>query len=126
MDREELRSYCLTRKAALEDFPFGEEVAVYKVMGKIFALLPVEGSMTISLKCDPIFAQLLRDTYPAVTPGWHLNKKHWNSVKVDGSIAEDEILEMIDHSYEQVVKGLTRAQRETLAKQIKAAARSMD
>ncbi|MBI1258031.1 MAG: hypothetical protein GC204_11220 [Chloroflexi bacterium] len=75
MDREQLRDYCLSKKAALEDFPFGEEVAVMKVMGKMFALLPVEGGLQISLKCDPIFSQLLRDTYPAVTPGWHLNKK---------------------------------------------------
>jgi predicted DNA-binding protein (MmcQ/YjbR family) len=118
MDREQLRDYCLSRKAAVEEFPFGDEVAVFKVMGKVFALLPVAGALNISLKCDPIFATLLRDTYPAVTPGWHLNKKHWNSVKVDGSIAEDEILEMIDHSYDQVVKGLTKAQREALAKQL--------
>ncbi|MEO8396458.1 MAG: MmcQ/YjbR family DNA-binding protein [Chloroflexota bacterium] len=118
MDREQLRDYCLSKKAALEDFPFGQEVAVMKVMGKMFALLPVEGKVQISLKCDPIFSQLLRDTYPAVTPGWHLNKKHWNDVKIDGSIAEDEILEMIDHSYEQVVKGLTKAQRSALAKQL--------
>ena len=88
-----------------------------KVMGKMFALLPVEGRLQISLKCDPIFAQLLRDTYPAVTPGWHLNKKHWNDVKIDDSIPEDEILEMIDHSYDQVVKGLTRAQRAALQSQ---------
>jgi predicted DNA-binding protein (MmcQ/YjbR family) len=117
MDREQLRDYCLSRKASVEEFPFGEEVAVFKVMGKVFALLPVDGALSISLKCDPIFAQLLRDTYPAVTPGWHLNKKHWNSVKIDDSIAEDEILEMVDHSYDQVVKGLTKVQREALAKQ---------
>ncbi len=117
MDREQLRDYCLSKKAALEDFPFGQEVAVMKVMGKMFALLPVEGALQISLKCGPIFATLLRDTYPAVTPGWHLNKKHWNDVKVDGSIAEDEVLEMIDHSYEQVVKGLTKAQRAALQSQ---------
>jgi len=117
MDRQQLRHHCLSKQAALEDFPFGEEVAVYKVMGKIFALLPVAGSLTISLKCDPLFAQLLRDTYPAVTPGWHLNKRHWNSVKIDGSIADDELLELIDHSYERVVKGMTRAQRDLLHKQ---------
>ena len=114
MDREQLRGYCLAKKAAVEDFPFGDEVAVFKIMVKIFALLPVDGGLTISLKCDPIFATLLRDTYPAVTPGWHLNKRHWNTVKVDDSIPEDEILEMIDHSYDQVVKGLTKAQRSDL------------
>jgi predicted DNA-binding protein (MmcQ/YjbR family) len=115
MDREQLRGYCLSQKAAAEEFPFGDEVAVYKVMGKIFALLPVAGDLTISLKCDPVFATILRDTYPAVTPGYHLNKTHWNSIKVDGSVGDDEIEEWIDHSYEQVVKGLTKAQRAALA-----------
>jgi predicted DNA-binding protein (MmcQ/YjbR family) len=112
--RSNLRDYCLAKGGAIEDFPFGDEVAVFKVMGKMFALLPVAGAPQISLKCDPVFATVLRDTYPAVTPGWHLNKKHWNSVKVDGSIPDDEILEMIDHSYEQVVKGLTKAARDRL------------
>ena len=115
MDRKQLRDYCLSKKAALEEFPFGDEVAVYKVMGRMFALLPIGGTLTISLKCDPIFAQLLRDTYPAVTPGWF--KRHWNSVKVDDSIPQDELLEMIDHSYDQVVKGLTKTQRKELQSQ---------
>ena len=117
-DREHLRSFCLTKHGAFEDFPFGEEVAVYKVMGKVFALLPVDADPpTISLKCDPILAGMLRETYPTVTPGWHLNKKHWNSVKVDGTVAADEIEEWIDHSYDQVVKGLTRAQKAALSQQ---------
>jgi len=115
---KQLRAYCLAKHGAREEFPFGDEVAVYKVMGKIFALLPVDADpVSISLKCDPILAGMLSETYPAVTPGWHLNKKHWNSVKVDGSVADDEIEEWIDHSYEQVVKGLTRAQKTALAQQ---------
>lgn len=87
---------------------------MFKVAGKVFALLPVEVATSISLKCDPALAVMLRETYPTVTPGWHLNKKHWNSVEVDGSIPEGEILEMIDHSYELVVKGLNKAEREAL------------
>jgi predicted DNA-binding protein (MmcQ/YjbR family) len=68
----------------------------------------VDTPTRISLKCDPTLAGILRETYVAVTPGWHLNKKHWNSVNVDGTIPESEILEMIDHSYEQVVKGMSK------------------
>jgi predicted DNA-binding protein (MmcQ/YjbR family) len=115
MDRETLRAYCLSRPQAVEDFPFGEDVAVYKVLGKVFALLPVESNPpSISLKCDPVLAEMLRETYPTVTPGYHLNKKHWNSIEVDGSMPEDELLEMIDHSYAQVVKGLPKAERARL------------
>lgn len=115
MNRNELRAYCLSKPAAIEDFPFGDDSpAVFKVMGKMFGLMPREGVVYISLKCDPTWAGILRDTYPAVKPGYHLNKKHWISVEVDGSIPDDEIREMVDHSYDLVVKGLTRAQREEL------------
>jgi predicted DNA-binding protein (MmcQ/YjbR family) len=115
MNRDELRAHCLAKPSSLEEFPFGEEVAVFKVLGKIFALIPVESKPPrISLKCDPVLAQMLRETYPTVTPGYHLNKRLWNSIEVDGSIPEDEILEMIDHSYEQVVKGLPKKDREIL------------
>lgn len=114
MDRNELLAYCLTRPAAIEDFPFGADVSVLKVMGKMFALIPVNGAASISLKCEPTLAEILRQTYPAVTPGYHLNKKHWNSVAVDGSIPDDEIHDMIDASYDLVVKSLTKAQREEL------------
>lgn len=114
MERSELRAYCLSKQAGVEDFPFGEEVAVFKVAGKVFALLPVSGAVSISLKCDPTLAGILRETHAAVTPGWHLNKTHWNTVTIDGSIPDSEIQEMIDHSYEQVVKGLTKKAREML------------
>jgi predicted DNA-binding protein (MmcQ/YjbR family) len=115
MDRETLRAYCLSKPSTVEEFPFGPEAAVYKVLSKMFALLPVQSDPpSLSLKCDPTLAAILRDTYPAVTPGYHLNKRHWNSVKVDGSIPDDEVLEMIDHSYDQVVKGLPRKERESL------------
>jgi predicted DNA-binding protein (MmcQ/YjbR family) len=95
--------------------PFGPEVDVFKVMNKVFALIPVDANPPqISLKCDPVLAGMLRETYPVVTPGYHLNKRHWNSVEVDGSVPEDEIKEWIDHSYEQVVRGLSKAQRQVL------------
>jgi predicted DNA-binding protein (MmcQ/YjbR family) len=108
MERSKLRKYCLSKMAVIEDFPFGEDVAVYKVEGKVFALLPVDEPTRISLKCDPMLAGILRETYTAVTPGWHLNKKHWNTINIDGSIPDREVLEMIAHSYEQVVKGMTK------------------
>lgn len=114
MERSELRTYCLSKRSVIEDFPFGEDVAVYKVQGKVFALLPVDTPTSISLKCDPNLAGILRETYPAVTPGWHLNKQHWNSIKIDSSIPDSEILEMIDHSYDQVVKGMTKKERAIL------------
>lgn len=117
MNRTQLRDYCLSKTAAVEEFPFGDEVAVFKVMNKIFALIPVESDPPrISLKCDPMLAVMLRETYPTVTPGYHLNKQHWNSIEVDGSIPDDEIYEMIDHSYQQVVKGLPKKDRESLMK----------
>lgn len=115
MNRNELRAYCLSKPAATEDFPFGDDPAVMKVMGKMFALLPLNGT-AISLKCDPTWAVILRQTYPAVKPGYHLNKKHWNGVEMDGSVPDDEIRDMIDHSYDLVVKGLTRAQRKELSR----------
>jgi len=117
MNRSELVAYCLKQKGATVEQPFGPGVDVFKVLGKVFALIPIgSGTPSVSLKCDPTLAKMLRDTYPAVTPGYHLNKTHWNSVEVDGSVADDEIEEWIDHSYAQVVKGLTKAQRAELEK----------
>lgn len=118
MNRIQLTAYCLSRKGASVEQPFGPEADVYKVMGKMFALIPTTGSLSISLKCDPVFAGILRETYPAVTPAYHFNKKHWNGVAIDGTVSDDEIEEWIDHSYELVVKGLTTAQRVALEKQL--------
>jgi predicted DNA-binding protein (MmcQ/YjbR family) len=114
MNRAQLVGYCLSRKGASVEQPFGPEADVYKVMGKMFALMPTDDPLRISLKCEPAFAVILRDTYPAVTPAYHMNKTHWNGIDVDGSVADDEIEEWIDHSYGLVVKGLTRAQRAEL------------
>ncbi len=116
MERDDLRMYCLSKKSAVEEFPFGEDPAVFKVMGKIFALLPLQEPLTISLKCDPDFALILRETYPAVTGAWHLNKRHWNGVAIDGSIPDEDIYTWIDHAYDQIVKSLTKAQRQMLNK----------
>src|SRR5579871_3046910 len=114
IDSTALREYCLKKKGAVETFPFGDEVRVLKVMNKMFALIPVGGAPEISLKCEPTWAVILRNTYKAVQPGYHLSKEHWNTISVDGSIPDDEILAMIDHSYDQVVKGLSRKDRATL------------
>lgn len=111
---EDLRQHCLNQVGAVEEFPFGPETQVYKVMGKMFALLPVDEPPRISLKCDPTLAEILRENHPAVQPGYYLNKQHWNTITVDGSIPDDEILDMIDDSYNLVVKKLSRKDREKL------------
>jgi predicted DNA-binding protein (MmcQ/YjbR family) len=113
MNVESLKDYCLRKKGATTDFPFDPEVQVFRVMGKIFALFP--GNLPrVNLKCHPTFAEVLRQTHPAVIPGYHMNKRLWNTIVLDGSIPDDEIFEMVDHSYEQVVKGLTKKERERL------------
>jgi predicted DNA-binding protein (MmcQ/YjbR family) len=99
----------------VEDYPFGDEVAVFKVAGRMFALVslgPAPGS--VSLKCDPGLATDLRGRYAAVTPAYHLSKRHWNTVTLDGSVPDEEVLELVDHSYDLVLKGLTNAQRNQL------------
>lgn len=115
MDIAALRAYLLARPGANEDYPFGPEPLVLKVAGKMFALLALQDAPPrISLKCDPLHAQLLREQYPAVQPGYHLDKRHWISVTLDGSISEEELRALIDESYRLVVKGLSKAQRRQL------------
>jgi len=115
MELEILRKTLLNKKATTEELPFGPEALVFKVMGKIFALVAWEKTpLTISLKCEPNHAMALRAMFPSVKPGYHLNKEHWNTVTLDGSLPNDEIIEMINHSYKQVVKGLKRADRKKL------------
>jgi predicted DNA-binding protein (MmcQ/YjbR family) len=117
MELTALQAYLLAKKGVTEERPFGPEALVYKVMGKMFALIAWESTpLTISLKCDPDEALFLRDIYTAVRPGYHLNKKHWNTVTIDGSVPEKEFLHMIDDSYNLVVKGLTKVQQEALLK----------
>jgi predicted DNA-binding protein (MmcQ/YjbR family) len=114
MDIQTLKSYALSKKATSSDYPFGEGVLVIRVMGKMFALIPETETERINLKCDPAFAEILRQTYPAVTGAYHMNKKHWNTVVLDGTIPDDEILDMVDESYRLVVRGLKKAEREAL------------
>lgn len=111
MTLEELRSALLTLPEAWEDQPFGPGALVYKVRNKMFALVAPENPPSVSLKCEPFLATLLRDTYPAVTAGYHLNKRHWNTVVVDGSVPETELLEWINLSYDLVVKGMPKHDR---------------
>ncbi len=113
---ERLRAYCAKKPAAAETFPFDEDTLVFKVMGKMFALTDIAApELAVNLKCDPDWSLILREHYGAVKPGYHMNKRHWNTVTLDGSIPEDEVWEMIDHSYRLVVKGLKKSDREKLA-----------
>ena len=112
MDLTQLREYCLNKPGATEATPFGSDVLVFKVGGKMFALAVLdEMPTTVNLKCDPDWALDLRDRYEQVTPGYHMNKKHWNTVEIDTGIPDAELRKMIDHSYELIVKGLPKAAR---------------
>ena len=117
MELESLRAYLLKKKGASENFPFGPEVMVFKVEGKMFVLVFLEDSpLSMNLKCDPDLAMHLREFYKAVQPGYHMNKKHWNTIYLDGSVPDDEILAMINDSYDLVVKGLKKEDRLRLEK----------
>jgi predicted DNA-binding protein (MmcQ/YjbR family) len=112
MTRDDVLSLCAALPGAAEDYPFGDGVAVFKVAGRMFALVPLDGSPgSVNLKCDPELALELRARYPSVRPGYHQNKQHWNTVELDGSIEDSELRQMIDHSYELVVANLPRAVR---------------
>lgn len=115
MNVEELREYCLAKPGAEESFPFGPDALVFKVMDKMFALLALEARPpSINLKCDPAKAIELREMYPSVQPGYHMSKKHWNTVIADGSITNELIREWIDHSYTLIVNNLPKSQKEKL------------
>jgi predicted DNA-binding protein (MmcQ/YjbR family) len=103
MNLEEIRDYCIAKPGATESLPFNDTALVFKVMGKMFALLDLsEDSRGLTLKCDPGLALELRELFPEVTPAYHFNKKHWNTVMIEGSIPDREIFEWIDHSYDLV------------------------
>jgi predicted DNA-binding protein (MmcQ/YjbR family) len=108
MNIEEYCDYCLAKPGVTESFPFDENTLVFKVMGKMFALADVEGFNSINLKCDPEKAILLREQFDAVQPGYHMSKTHWNTVLVNADAPDKKIYEWIDHSYELVVKSLTK------------------
>lgn len=108
MDPNELRDTLLNFPAVTEEQPFGPDVVVYKVMGKMYALSTYETPLEANLKCDPDRAIKLRKQYEAVQPGYHMNKRHWNTVRFDGSLPSDLAMELIQHSYDLVVKGLSK------------------
>jgi predicted DNA-binding protein (MmcQ/YjbR family) len=111
---ESFRTYCLNKNGVTEEFPFDEETLVLKVMGKMFALANVNDFTSINLKCDPENAVELREKYAAVQPGYHMSKKHWNTVLIDGSIPDKLLRLWIDESYQLVVSGLTKTQKTAL------------
>ncbi|MFR9165381.1 MAG: MmcQ/YjbR family DNA-binding protein [Dysgonomonas sp.] len=115
MNIEELREYCLSVKGSEECFPFDEDTLVFKVLGKMFAytfLEPRDGQFAVNLKCDPEKAIELREKYSSVVPGYHANKKYWNTVYLNGDASENEIQKWIDHSVEEVIKKLPKKLRE--------------
>lgn len=117
MNIETFREYCLSKPSATEDTPFGPDNIVFKVEGKMFALAALdEVPSAVNLKCDPDLALELRDRYAQVRPGYHMNKKHWNTIELDGVIPEEEIRRMVDHSYDLVVQSLPKLRREKLLK----------
>lgn len=116
MNIEELREYCLSKKGVTESFPFDETTLVFKVMGKMFALTDTEDEFSINLKCDPEKAIELREKYPAVQPGYHMNKKHWNTIYIDGSLSDDILKTLIEDSYNLVVNTIPGKLKDQLKK----------
>lgn len=115
MNIEELRDYCISKKGAEETFPFDQETLVFKVCGKAFLLTGIESKpVSFNVKCDPEKAIELREQYDCVKPGYHMNKKHWNTVTADGSVPAKLLREWIDHSYNLVVASLTKKEQEKL------------
>ena len=117
MDLEQIREYCISKPGVTEGFPFNDTALVFKVAGKMFALLDLsEDSRGLTLKCDPELAIELREQHNEVTPAWHFNKVHWNGVDLQGSISNTQLKEWIDHSYTIVVDSLPKLKREILSK----------
>lgn len=116
MDSQALRDLCLSLRGSDESFPFGPGTSVFKVADKIFAISRLsELPLSVSLKCEPALAEQLRTAHQAVSPGYHLNKRHWNTVVIDGSLPDTLIAEMVEDSYDLVVSRLARARRHALA-----------
>lgn len=119
MNRIELNRYLLDKPDSTAERPFGPDVQVFKVRGKMFALVPDDDPLRVSLKADPAEVPFLREKYTAVEPGYHLNKKHWNTVTFDGTIPEAELHYMIDMSFRLVVRNLKKAEREAVLSQLR-------
>lgn len=115
LNLELLRKYCLSKKGVTEDFPFDEETIAFRVAGKIFVLTNIYSvPLRVNLKCDPERAIELREQYECITPGWHMNKKHWNTVEMDGSLNSNFIQELLDHSYNETYKSLKKSEKDKL------------
>lgn len=115
MRAAQLRNHCLAFPGSAETFPFGPQTSVFKVAGKIFAISQLaERPLRVSVKCEPLLAEQLREGHPAVVPGYHLNKRHWNTLIIDGSLPDRMIKEMVEDSYDLVVSGLPRIRRRAL------------
>jgi predicted DNA-binding protein (MmcQ/YjbR family) len=115
MDSSDLRSWCLRQPGAIEEFPFGPEHSVFKVAGKMFALSALERApLEVSVKCEPELAVGLRETHPAIRPGYHLNKRHWITITLDGSLRDQLVRELIEDSYDLIVSALPKQIREQL------------
>jgi len=115
MHIEEFRTYCLSKPGVTESFPFDEVTLVFKVMSKMFALTGLgKEQFTVNLKCDPERALDLREEYSEIQPGYHMSKKHWNTIDFEGSLNDDFLVKLIDHSYDLVVKKLKKSEREEL------------
>ncbi|MFC9708634.1 MmcQ/YjbR family DNA-binding protein [Paenibacillus sp. NPDC056933] len=108
--------YCLKKKGATKDYPFGTNPVVFKIAGKMFALLfeDKENYPYLNLKCDPVIAENLREQHEAIRPGYHMNKEHWNTIVIDGSLPEADVLDMIDHSYERVILKLPKTVQKSI------------
>lgn len=115
MTPSDLRAWCLKQGGALEDFPFGPETSVFKVAGKMFALSQLKRSpLEVSVKCEPELAVELRNSYPAIRPGYHLNKRHWNTLTLDGGLPDQFVRDLIEDSYDLVVSALPKRVRAEL------------
>ncbi len=114
MNIEQIREYCINKKGVTEGFPFDEDTLVFKVMGKMFALMSLSKADSINLKCDPEKAISLREQYRSVLPGFHMSKKHWNTIMFNQSIPDNLLMQWIDDAYNLIVKSLTKKNKELL------------
>jgi predicted DNA-binding protein (MmcQ/YjbR family) len=115
MNIEELRDYCIGKKGVTESFPFDEKILVFKVMNKMFALTNVESCESVNLKCDPEKAIELRESYQGVLEGYHMSKKHWNTILLESDVKHSHLMQLIDDSYDLIASKLTKKEKETLA-----------
>lgn len=114
MNLEIIRTFCLSKKGVSEEFPFDEDTLVFKVMGKIFCLTSLDNPVSVNLKCDPEKAVILREEHEEIQPGYHMNKVHWNTVSIIGALPDKFILDLVEHSYNLVVKGLSKTLKNEL------------